>query len=793
MAINSKEIDRLIAAGRYAEAARAAENSGEHLRAAEIYEQIWKFRDAARCARTAGDLPTALLHAIDARDEALIRELRDELCAGGQDGARAALEVFAKRRRFAEAGRAAELVGEDELAIDYYRQAQLYLEASRLSEAAGRDREAGLLLEKVVEHGDDPAESAEAELRLGLLLARRMQHDEAVRHLQVATRRDSTRDRAERALVLELVAIGLRDAARDVLTSARARDDSLPADLDDFVARERQREREGGGRSDAEADRERGQEVVGGRYRLERFLGSGGSGRVFAARDEVTGRAVAVKLFNMAQARARQVYERFVREARVAGSLRHPNLVEVYDFSAESGYTAMELMVGGSLCDRLTPRMTGTAVRRMCLDVLAGLALAHQRGIIHRDVKPANIFFDARGTAKLGDFGVAHLLDLGQTQTGGLIGTLAYMSPEQITGARLTIAADLYAIGVTLFEALTGRLPFLGPDFVAQHLGDTPPPPSEVAPEVAAGWDPLIATLLEKDPDGRYDSIDLLCREIEAIDLGEVARPRPLVLPRASASAHRHAAASDNAQPPSMEPVDDAADRSRYEFETAIGRTEISSLSRAVDSVLNRSVIIERFEPGAVTPEIERRLYALARGGGPFLQRALAYDRQAGVAVFEAPAGTPLSETPAAGAFASNVREAARLLQRLARAVAQLHEQGNAHGSITEGNVLLDESGIPTLLVCGLGVVEEGASPSSDVSAILSLVSNSVAIENPNARVEPLLDALLPASDAHLRAAILARKHPRNGEELHALALAMEVAVLKSSLRRPLEPTNPVE
>src|SRR5690606_3187921 len=134
------------------------------------------------------------------------------------------------------------------------------------------------------------------------------------------------------------------------------------------------------------------------------------------------------------------------------------------------------------------------------LDVLAGLELIHQRGVIHRDVKPDNIFFDARGTAKLGDFGVAHLLDLGQTQTGGLIGTLAYVAPEQITGAPLTITADLYALGVTLFEALTGRLPFLGPDFVAQHLGETPPAPSTLASEVAASWDPIVARLLEKDP-----------------------------------------------------------------------------------------------------------------------------------------------------------------------------------------------------------------------------------------------------------------------------------------------------
>src|SRR4029079_2439785 len=125
-------------------------------------------------------------------------------------------------------------------------------------------------------------------------------------------------------------------------------------------------------------------------------------------------------------------------------------------------------------------RLAAVQVRRMALDIIAGLQAAHHRGLVHRDVKPANVFFDARGTAKLGDFGVAHLVDLGQTQTGGLIGTLAYMSPEQITGAPISIAADIYALSGTLFGAVPGRLPFLGPDFVAQHLGEEPPAPTTV-------------------------------------------------------------------------------------------------------------------------------------------------------------------------------------------------------------------------------------------------------------------------------------------------------------------------
>jgi serine/threonine-protein kinase len=430
--------------------------------------------------------------------------------------------------------------------------------------------------------------------------------------------------------------------------------------------------------------------------------------------------------------------------------------------------------MGGSLAERIVSGMRATAVRRMLLDILGGLELAHQRGIIHRDVKPANIFFDARGASKLGDFGVAHLLDLGQTQTGGLIGTLAYMAPEQITGARLTIAADLYAVGITLFEALTGRLPFLGPDFVAEHLGVTPPAPSTVVSGLADDWDPIVARLLSKSPTDRYDSVDTLRKDIEAVDLGEDARPKPLLLPRATARPRR---ASQSEIDP-VEPEDEGTEvKERYQFETSIGETEISTLSRALDSSLDRSVIIERYDPAKLDEATERRLFALARGGGPYVQRALSFDRNEKVAVFEAPTGHPITDHVDSQPHPPRI---ASLAKRLALAVAPMHLAGTAHGALTPTAIVLDEHLNPTVLASGLGPARADATPADDVQALLGILAE---LAHCDATPTALLSALAPTLSHPEKAAMLAQGNPATGEELYVFAAAVEIALLKAQRR----------
>jgi serine/threonine-protein kinase len=745
---NSDEptIDSLVAAGRHADAARAAMERGEHARAAELYEKLWDFRGALDAARAGGDTARILRYAIELGDLPAIRDTLATMTAT-DDGARTALDLLVRLRRHADAAPIAERLGDTDRAIDLYSRAHDDIAAARLLEAQGRDREAGRLLERALDLAGTPGERAPLQLALGRILARRGAYPEAARLLQDSRKHPELRVEAQRHLIATLAAMGLRDGARDSLLDLRTVDPSVSADLDAYLRawRDEVTERKASGRD---------REVIAGRYRIERVLGAGASGRVFLATDEVAGRSVAIKMFFAAGARGGAAYERFVREARLASTLRHPSLVEVYDVSVERGFLVMEYLPGGSLAQRLAAgdRLSPMQVRRMGLDIVGGLETAHHRGVVHRDVKPANVFFDARGTAKLGDFGVAHLVDLGQTQTGGLIGTLAYMSPEQITGAPISIAADLYSVGVTLFEAVTGRMPFLGPDFVAQHLGEPPPLSTSVSEGVAAGWDPILAGLLVKNPQERTQTLADLRHQLEQLDLGRVTLAS---LP--------HRISMQHAVPTAAL---DGEVRARYQFETPLGQTAISTLVRAVDTVLDRTVVIERFDASDEATRALERARMLGRAQSPFVQRALALDRTARIVVFEAPAGASFADAPPELPAAETVR----LLKRLARAAAAIHEVGGAHGLITPRTIVMDDSAVPTVMAAGLGPMVD-ATPADDVAAIVALVANIVG-------AQPTFEALARMLAEEVDAKVPTHPTPIDGESLYAAADVLDIAVL---------------
>jgi hypothetical protein len=301
---------------------------------------------------------------------------------------------------------------------------------------------------------------------------------------------------------------------------------------------------------------------------------------------------------------------------------------------------------------------------------------------------------------------------------------------------------------------------------VAEHLGTAPPKPTEIDAELAPGWDPLIARLLAKDPAERFESVNEVRRALLALELGNKGQ-KPLVLPRARASARRQAVPAPN-DSPEPEAEDESPADERYRFETPLRTGETSTLTRAVDTVLGRSVIIERFEP-ALDATAEKRLFGLARCGSPFVQRALAYDRQSSVAVFEAPNGAPLTD-----AFPEPPSPliSARLLKRLGQALAPLHALGHCHGALSTSTVVVDDHGFPTILISGLPPATT-SSADDDTRAAIVLVAAIAGVE-PS---WPTLVAALAGRRADDDAiAMLATNEPHSGADLFAAGSRLEIA-----------------
>src|SRR5437764_8378442 len=220
--------------------------------------------------------------------------------------------------------------------------------------------------------------------------------------------------------------------------------------------------------------------LFAGRYRLGELLGRGGMSEVWSATDVELGRRVALKLLAPNADTAR-----FEREARAVASLTHPNVTQLYhDGSAEGRpFMVLEYRPGGTLEERLRSgqALPDASTARIAAEIAAGLAHAHARGVVHRDLKPANVLFDEEGRAKLADFGIARLAAGGGTLTeaGTVLGTAAYISPEQATGTPATAASDVYSFGVMLYRMLTGRLPFESNDpmeLVMMNRDQAPPP-----------------------------------------------------------------------------------------------------------------------------------------------------------------------------------------------------------------------------------------------------------------------------------------------------------------------------
>jgi len=256
-----------------------------------------------------------------------------------------------------------------------------------------------------------------------------------------------------------------------------------------------------------------------GRYRIVEPLGQGGMGRVYLAQDPVIGRTVAIKLItlrpDMSEEDVRQFHERFLREAQAAGALIHPHIVGVHDIGRDpqSGrpFIVMEHVAGRDLKKVIRERapLSPHEAVRVAAQIASALDFAHRRGIVHRDIKPANVLLGDGGQVKITDFGVARLPDSDLTQSDQFVGSPGFMSPEQLKGGTADGRSDLFAVGVILYQLLTGRSPFEGESVseVLYKISTQPAePPSEVHADVSADFDPILERALAKDPDARYQT-----------------------------------------------------------------------------------------------------------------------------------------------------------------------------------------------------------------------------------------------------------------------------------------------
>ena len=277
-----------------------------------------------------------------------------------------------------------------------------------------------------------------------------------------------------------------------------------------------------------------------GRYEIKEELGKGGMGVVYLAHDPQIDRLIALKVLRPDRLTGEAFVQRFLKEARTIGRLSHPNIVTVYDIGQdrETIFIAMEFLEGDPLNKIMEEReVSYEEILSLGLQMAEALHYAHGKGVVHRDIKPSNIILNPNGRIKITDFGIAHIEDPTasmQTQAGEILGTPAYMSPEQVLSRPVDGRSDLFSLGIILYEMATGKRPFRGDSMPAVFRAvtqETPEPPDRLKPAVSPGLSGVIMKCLEKDPMERFETGETLAYALGSLLAGgEMAaeKPRPV-------------------------------------------------------------------------------------------------------------------------------------------------------------------------------------------------------------------------------------------------------------------------
>ena len=449
-----------------------------------------------------------------------------------------------------------------------------------------------------------------------------------------------------------------------------------------------------------------------GRYELLERIGKGGMGVVYRARDTQLERLVALKTIVTELADEEETRQRFIREARAAADLNHPNIIKIYDFREEGGraYIVMELLSGRSLSDLLRASEAAPFSRKMAImrSVAAGLAFAHSRGIVHRDLKPGNLFVCEDGSLKILDFGLARIASSKLTRSGLVFGTPDYMSPEQVRGAVVDHRSDIFSCGAVFYHLIAGHAPFTAaslPLVMRKVLEEDPAPLADVPPSVAR----IIAKALQKDPTARYQTTEQLSADLDRVEESEQTEATVLI--------QRAPARSGFPQ------------IGRYRIVEQIGRGGMGVVYRAHDPVLDRDVAIKCIlgdfssDPDAAE-QFEREARSAARlqhtniitiyelgmlEGSPYIVMEFL------TGVDLAAAMHPRRPSPLSAKL--------DIVLQLCAGLSFAHQQGIVHCDIKPSNVRILENGTVKLIDFGIARVSLSAPSFGDMRGSVACMS----------------------------------------------------------------------